>query len=447
MRTRVAALVALALASSSLIASLVRRPDTPIVAETPAAHSAGATRRELPAPVPTSEEVASEPEVAEEPAELPVDERLLADPSEATMKLARRFADAVERFDAQGVVEQRVPDFDFVYRAGGRAALRQAKAAGAVLVEARVRELSALVEGAPLPAKKLGQLIARPLAMVEASRREKNEQGRDDAWTRIRATPWLDGQRVIGVVFGINSVGGDDDTLVVLERDGATYKTAMVVAAHDHTSITSGLLALDHVVRPTSEGGYQVMTVNSSPWISSAWRGARLRVFVKGATASQPVTLFDEGNSARIGEVGADLQVLPGGFRADFSSWVTMRAEGGDGVVRDHVRVLACTERQCARVTPHVAKPEDLPDEWVRLPWAEAAKLTHPASRERLEAVHRGLKKQARDWLFEEQERDSERPGSLAIVFKETTGKARYRFELAIDGKEVRVVDVIDAMR
>jgi hypothetical protein len=355
------------------------------VVSAPADTSVGA----LPRPRPGEED---EPEPLVEwdapdpPTPPPLEGPWLAGPRPATAALVARYRAQAAELGRHGVREVHGKGtFDIVWEPAARPALRRTKEAAVAAVESRLAEAAQLAAGGALPAR-MTAFLAR--AFLE-------EAPQPDGEPRTPVTDahaWLDG-RVLGVVLSFPIVGGSDDVLVLFERERDGYRKSMVVAKHDYPSITEGQLSLDHVVRPVG-AGYHVMTVHSSPWISSAWRGAHLKIFAPGPTATHPTLLLDERNSARVGGPGAALSVTGEGFDARFASW-SLLGTPLDSAVRTHVHRFAWGDGRYRRASPFAHTLRELPDEWLSVPWSEAAAFTAEASRARLEPVHKRLSKLA----------------------------------------------------
>jgi hypothetical protein len=311
--------------------------------------------------------------------------------------------------------------FDIVWPPASRPLLRRVKEAAADVVEARLAEADAIAGSEPLPPN-LTPFFTR--AFVGAKTPDDRENSASVSGTQVDL-----GGRLFGVILSFPMSGGSDDVLVLFERDGARHRRVMVVAQHEYASIQTGQLWLDYVVRPVG-ASYHVMSVHSSPWISSAWRGAHLRIFEPGPSAAQPRVLLDERNSARIGEKGAALAADERGFSARFLSWAQIAAPQGDSA-REQLHHFVLEGGRYRRAAPFVATVRDLPDEWVKLPWSEAEAFTSEASRARLRPVHDRLAKA------------SEHLDLRGRMLKKTQGE-RVRLRLLPDHDHAPIVFVVE---
>jgi hypothetical protein len=347
-----------------------------------------------------------------------------------------------EAFSKIGAREVHQGDsFDIVYEPPARAAMRACKEALVVAVEARAQEAATLAGEDPLPSHHLETFFARPFrdAGFPVGPSEDGIWRDEQVSLRIRAVQA--GIPLLGVVLHLSAVGGGDDTLVVFEHQRRQLRPSMVVASHDYASIAEGFLALDFQARAAEGGGYHVMTVHSSPWISSAWRGAHFQIFAPGPTPARPRRLLEEYNSARIGEVGADLSAVPGGFRADFSSWTTLSDLFPD-VVRTHVHVFTFDGGVYRRVAPFVRRPVELPDEWLRMPWKQAQELTVPSARAALEPIHARLARQSKDPGFGGPFFVKETAVGLQLRLAPRDGSPALRFLIEGKGDEAKIAAV-----
>jgi hypothetical protein len=338
---------------------------------------------------PLSPDDEPDPEEASDPpfvAPAPLDARWDVPPRPATAALAAAHEAQSGKLSGYGVREISGKDlFDIEWTPAARPVLRRMKETAVAVVEARLAEAAEIARGEPLP-EHLEPFFSR--AFLD----QKPADERELRGPVASARSWLGG-RVFGVVLSFPMTGGSDDVLALFEREGAGFRRVMVVARHDYASILQGQLALDYAVRPVGSG-YHVMTTHSSPWISSLWRGAHLRIFEPGPSPTQPRLLLDEPNSARITEHGADLSADDRGFAARFLSWAILSAPEGDAA-RLQVHRFAFEGGQYRRVAPFVTRVRDLPDEWVKLPWSVAQTFTAEASRARLAPVHRRLSRAA----------------------------------------------------
>jgi hypothetical protein len=137
------------------------------------------------------------------------------------------------------------------------------------------------------------------------------------------------------------------------------------------------LLSVD--VGPTYSDGARV-----SPWHTLTFRG-----FSPGPSAEHPRLAFKEQASGLWSE-DADIGIEPtaNGFTVQFWSWNAL----GEGRPREHVRSYRRHAGRFERVQPFVARARDLPDEWIRLPWSEAAHLSAPGKLAVLEPWHARIK-------------------------------------------------------
>jgi hypothetical protein len=396
--------------------------------------AAGRPRREAPKDegpeeIKDPEEVLGED--APEPPSVPLPARWQAAVGPETRGKTRVAAAQCARFQQHGVREVHTKeDFDIVFDPPAQAAMRRCKEAVIAALEARAAEAAAIAGDEALPGD-LTPFFRRPL--VESGLRPGEGGGHqaEDLLLSFSVTA-VTGTPLLGIIFGVPITGGDDESLVLFEHRGRKMTTVMVVAKHDYASITEGQLDLSFAARPV-EGGYHVGTVNGSPWISSMWRGAHLKIFASSTTPARPTLLLERHNGAR-GPAG--VVATPSGFQARFASWTTFRDLTGD-VVRTHVQTFARDGASYRRVAPFAARVRELPDEWVRLPWGEAAELTVPEERERLAPIHGRLAAM---------NKASTLPGALRVYPRSARALVapgpEPRFFLSGEGDQARIADV-----
>jgi hypothetical protein len=374
------------------------------------------------------------------PEEPPLPAAWGASPGAPVLRAAAKARGLCQKFSREKIREVHDSDaFDIVFPGSAQGALRQCKEALVTLVEARAREAAALAKGGPFPAK-ISDFFR--MALSDGVLLGKPEQGSfTPGIVHIRAREALPGGKLLGVVFGVRIVGGSDDVLALFERQGEGIQLAMVVANHGYESIQHGFLALDFEARPVGDR-YHVMTVHSSPWISSAWRGAHFQIFAPGPSPQRPVRLLEEYNSARIGEVGGWIQAKDDGFQAQFSSWTSISGISGD-VVRTHVHGFRFEQGAYRRVAPLTAHPWELPDEWLRMSWPEASLLVPAEARARLASVHEQLREDLKAsrligpvWV----KRD---PGEVRVRLASAPGSPGARFVVDLSGKEPSIREAV----
>jgi hypothetical protein len=370
---------------------------------------------------------------APSPAEPPLLAAWGAPPGAPVRRAALTARDLCQKFSREKTREVHDENaFDIVFPESAQGALRRCKEALVTLVEARAREAAALAKGGPFPAK-IADFFR--MAISDGVLLGKPERGIfPPGIVHIRAREALPGGKLLGVVFGVDIVGGSDDVLALFERQGEGIKLVMVVANHGYASIQQGFLALDFEARPVGDR-YHVMTVHSSPWISSAWRGAHFQVFAPGPSPQRPERLLEDYNSARMSEVGGWIQAKADGFQSRFSSWIGIPGISGD-VVRAHVHAFRFEQGAYRRVAPFTVHPWELPDEWLRLPWAEASMLVPAEARARLAPVHELLREDLKASRLSGPVWVRRDPGEVRVRLPATPGAPGARFVVDLSGKE-----------
>ena len=358
--------------------------------------------------------------------------------SVARARVARARCEAFARFGVREVHQG--DDFDIVHDPPARAAMRACKEALVAAVEARAQEAAVLAGDGPLPPRQLETFFSRPFRDASFPVGPSEDGVWRDELVSLKIRSVQAGIPLLGVVVHLAGTGGGDDVLVIFEHQRRQLRPSMVVASHDYSSITEGYLALDFQARAEG-GGYHVMTVHSSPWISSAWRGAHFQIFAPGPTPAQPRRLLEEYNSARIGEAGAELSVVPGGFRAYFASWTALSDLFPD-VVRTHVHAFSFDGSAYRRVAPFVHRPMELPDEWLRMPWKQAQELTAPSARATLEPIHARLAKESKEPGLRGQFFVKETDRGLRLRLAPRGGSPAVRFLIEGKGDEARIAGV-----
>jgi hypothetical protein len=182
------------------------------------------------------------------------------------------------------------------------------------------------------------------------------------ASTVVGARRWL-------VTLSLGVPCGADEQLYVLTEGPRGVELAISVASPDFLEITGAQDAIVAALSPgDSPGGAFLVTAHAEPWCSSGLRNMRVRALAFPGPRAVPDVLFEGRAAARLDDSLAQVDASSDGFSVRFVSWATI----GPGRTRPHVWTYRRSGARFVRVAPRVQDPSDLPDEWLRLPWAEA---------------------------------------------------------------------------
>jgi hypothetical protein len=226
----------------------------------------------------------------------------------------------------------------------------------------------------------------------------------------------------LGVVIELSLPCDEDSSLYVLEEQPDGAPTVLLVdEANGYTDISSGHIALAYRLSvPDDHGGWFAVISTAAPWCSSAWRGIRTRVLEPGSSAEAPRSVWSEHSSAFLEH--DEVAAITAG-RDDFEvRYVDHAPPFSEGDMRDHVHHYVRRTTGFERVQPIVAKPIDLPGEWIAMPWAEARRFVPGGAAETLRSWHQQL------------ERASKTCSGRIAVKREDEALGRTRLSLTSEG-------------
>jgi hypothetical protein len=184
---------------------------------------------------------------------------------------------------------------------------------------------------------------------------------------------------------------GRDTSFYLFRKVAGDWQLAVEQEANDYADVSGAQRSFQYAVSPPdAAGGFFVVTTNINPWCSSTWQSLRYRAFRVGATPHQPNILLQRKESIFLGdEDDRVITIQPENFRIEFEAQQRIDAAV---LVRKHIVAYAVTGDQVSRVPPLAAEPEGFLDEWIDLPWEEAARWSDlsapPELREWQEWLH-----------------------------------------------------------
>ncbi len=195
----------------------------------------------------------------------------------------------------------------------------------------------------------------------------------------------------LGVVIALSLPCDSDSSFYVLEeQQGGAPAVILVDEANGYTDISEGRIALGYRISPPDDhGGWFVVVSDAAPWCSSAWRGIRTRLLEPGPSADAPRRVWAEHSSAFLER--EPVAAITAG-RDDFElRYVDHAPPFSTGDMRKHVHHYLRRGAGVLRAQPIVAKPIDLPGEWIAMPWEEAQRFVAGGAAEGLRPWHRKL--------------------------------------------------------
>ena len=222
----------------------------------------------------------------------------------------------------------------------------------------------------------------------------------------IRFEPPEARDRLVLVTGAGIECGYDESAYVYERRDGAWHRI-FESERNDYTKDGYQPQNFEQVlVSPKASDGKPplVLTTGISPWCSSNWQVGYYRLFRARPDNMAPPPLLDRNGGLYIGvdrpvrsSLGRDAALI------EFQDNSIDPAVFARTIVL-HFRVGP--DDKAVRVAPFALTPRALVDEWLVRPWAESALFTDPASRSRLQVLHRRLHK---DYVAAEYAEDSGR--------------------------------------
>jgi len=184
---------------------------------------------------------------------------------------------------------------------------------------------------------------------------------------------------------------GTDGSLYLFRRVGARWRLVLAEEANDYEDVSGAQGRFDfRVSPPDARGRFFVVTADVNPWCTSFWQALRFRVLRVGTDAYRPRVVSR-------GEDGIYLGTALEGFRLySTASTFTLRFDGAQDLdpgllVRPHVLKFSVVGNSTVRVAPVAFSPQDFADEWLHMPWEEAARWSEPSRLSELKRWHEAL--------------------------------------------------------
>lgn len=165
---------------------------------------------------------------------------------------------------------------------------------------------------------------------------------------------------------------GSDSSLLLLERRGRGYETALVAEEGAFDEVSGAAWSLQWAVSPRLEDGrWFLVTTQLTPWCTSNWRGRRTRLLLPGGSPEDAVVALDRDDFVYIGmDTDVPIEIDAAGFR--YACAVTHGLDDAR-FVRNRILSYRLDGQVARRVAPIAEDPVDFLDEWRQLPPEEAA--------------------------------------------------------------------------
>ncbi|HEY0384527.1 MAG TPA: hypothetical protein VGC64_00880, partial [Pyrinomonadaceae bacterium] len=197
---------------------------------------------------------------------------------------------------------------------------------------------------------------------------------------------------LLAVVTSLTVRCGEDSSLYLFRREGVRWRLLLADEANNYEDIGGAHGLFGYAISPPDHRGrFFVVTVNVNPWCNSNWQSIRYKVLRPGNSATQPRVIMSREGEIFLGvEPRYSLSVKENGFTLTFTGALNLDA----GLFsRLYVENFMVDERSATRVAPVALRAEDFLDEWIQLPWNEAARWSAPGRRTELKRWHEKLQK------------------------------------------------------
>jgi len=201
---------------------------------------------------------------------------------------------------------------------------------------------------------------------------------------------------LIAVVFTLTIPCGTDDSLTLFENEGSEWRPLVVAESNSYSEVSGAQGGLDYALSPAdANGGWFLVTANTTPWCTSNWQGLHYRVLRPSDSPEAPRVLLDEHRGVYLGvDDPFRLTVRQDGFQVG-----QMDSQSLDAglLTRVHVQQYKVEGDRVVRVAPLALLPEDFLDEWVNLSWEDALPWTSGFDLAQLHAWHDRLSRSGSD--------------------------------------------------
>jgi hypothetical protein len=262
--------------------------------------------------------------------------------------------------------------------------IARAKAAIAAIVRARLA-----CAGADETSEQLENDLNQAMRTVHAGCGERCAHSAYGDVPEFAVAPAAVQPQLIGIVARMPIECGLDSALFVFEREAGAWRERLHWQSAPYTDVSGAFEAFDYKISPPdAHGRWYVLVKDVAPWCSSTWSTVRYAVLRPSSSGATPIVFRGEDEiywgSEDFGAITANAR--------DFD--VRFHAASIDPGVHNRVwiRHFTIDGDTVRRVPPIALTPRDFVDEWIRTPWAQAARWSAPAKRAALARSHRQLR-------------------------------------------------------
>lgn len=185
---------------------------------------------------------------------------------------------------------------------------------------------------------------------------------------------------------------GGDTSLYIFKRNENQWAMVLALETNDYEDISGAQNGLDYAISPADEAGkFFIVAADVNAWPQSRWQSVRYKMLRIGASPYAPnVVLSAEHGILRDREPACKLTATANTFRLDF--WGLQSLDYG---IQERAYILrySVDGDRVTRIAPLASRPEDFLDEWINLPWEEAARWVDATNREAMQRWHGRLQR------------------------------------------------------
>jgi len=183
---------------------------------------------------------------------------------------------------------------------------------------------------------------------------------------------------------------GNDTSFYLFRRKPGGYELALALEANGYETILGAQSGFAYSVSPPdANGNFFVVAADVNAWCTSRWQGLRYKVMRLGASSYKPQFILRAEHGVLIDRDPIfELMTTADGFK--LTLWEEQHLDAGI-MEREYVLNYLLQGNSVKRIAPLALKPEDFLDEWLHLPWSEAAEWVEPSARDEMQNWHERL--------------------------------------------------------
>jgi hypothetical protein len=198
------------------------------------------------------------------------------------------------------------------------------------------------------------------------------------------------GPGLLAVTFSFHIPCGDDNLLILFEPDHDRWRERLLWQSPPYKEISGAFGDIfDSVILPaTAQSPWRLVTAHGRPWCASRFSGFAIDVLEPTADLAHPRTVWhtDRGYS-RGGDAGETLKASGNIFEFRINA-DAMEFDAGTAFERRVIYRYRVIDDRVERIEPIALNARGFVEEWLSMPWSEAAAQTIDPTSPSLQAVH-----------------------------------------------------------